>query len=121
MRHHFAELHLFQRDCKNKFVIIFTQTNAISKRKKIEIPDWRQMKEFFKGLKMVSFFYFEWRNQSFKSASFFLIRVVCFCFYQKTKWKDKHRDTEGFQDFRYKVANEFSLPNHERNENFQTY
>ena len=53
LRHHFAKLHLYQKNCKNKFGNIFTQTNAISKRKKIEIPDWRQMKEFFKGFKMV--------------------------------------------------------------------
>ena len=77
VRHLFAELHLFQRDCKNKFGNISTQTNAISKRKKIEIPDWRQMEEIFKGFKMIiSLFDFRWRNQPFKGASFFKIRIV---------------------------------------------
>ena len=37
----------------NRFSNIFTQPNAISKRKKIETLDWRQIKEFFKGFKMV--------------------------------------------------------------------
>ena len=49
-------MHLFQRDCKSKFGYIFTQTNVISKRKKIEIPDWRQMKVVFKGFKTVKDF-----------------------------------------------------------------
>ena len=30
---------------------VFTQTNAIPKRKEIELPDWRQMKVFLKALK----------------------------------------------------------------------
>ena len=30
---------LFHRDCKTEIGNIFTQTNAVSKRKKIEIPD----------------------------------------------------------------------------------
>ena len=35
---------------------VFTQTNAISKRKEIAIPDWRQMKVFLKGFKMTKDF-----------------------------------------------------------------
>ena len=38
---------------KSTFCNIFSQTNVISKRKKIEIPDWRQMKVVFKGFKTV--------------------------------------------------------------------
>ena len=32
---------------------IFTQTKAISKQKKIEIPDWRQIKVLSKDFKVV--------------------------------------------------------------------
>jgi len=32
---------------------VFTQTNAISKRIKIELLDWRQMKELLKGFETV--------------------------------------------------------------------
>ena len=46
-------MHFFHRGCETEIGNIFTQTNAISKRKKIEISDWRQMKKFFKGFKMV--------------------------------------------------------------------
>ena len=48
----FAKMHLFQWDCNNKFGKIFIQTDAISKRKKIAIPDLRQMNLLSKGFKM---------------------------------------------------------------------
>ena len=44
---------LFHKDCETEIGNVFTQTNAISKQKKIEILDWRQMKTFFKSSKMV--------------------------------------------------------------------
>ena len=37
------------RDCKTEMGNVFTQTDAISKQKKIAMPDWRQMKKTFKG------------------------------------------------------------------------
>ena len=49
VKHNFVKMPLFQGDCKSKFGKGFIQTNAISKRYEIEIPDWRQMKEFWKG------------------------------------------------------------------------
>ena len=41
-------MHSFNRDCKTEIGNIVTQTDAISKRKKIAIPDWRQMKKKIK-------------------------------------------------------------------------
>ena len=37
-------MHFFHRDCKTETSNVFNQTDAISKRKKIAIPDWCQMK-----------------------------------------------------------------------------
>ena len=44
-----ASLH---RDCKTGKGKVFIQTNAISKRKKIALPDWCQMKVLSKGFQM---------------------------------------------------------------------
>ena len=44
---------IFHRDCKTGKGKVFIQTNAISKRIKIELPDWRQMKDLFKGFQTV--------------------------------------------------------------------
>ena len=49
-------MHFSHRDCETEIGNIFTQTDAISKRKKIAIPDWRQMKVLSKGLKMTEDF-----------------------------------------------------------------
>ena len=49
-KHKFAKL---RWDCKTGMGKVFTKTNAISKRKKIELPDWRLMKVLSKGLQMV--------------------------------------------------------------------
>ena len=51
-KQYFAKMHFFHRDCETEIGNIFTQTDAISKRKKIAIPDWRQMKVLSKGFKM---------------------------------------------------------------------
>ena len=51
--HYFAKMHFLHRDCETEIGNIFIQTNAISKRKKIEIPDWRQMKVLLKGFQMI--------------------------------------------------------------------
>ena len=45
-------MHFFHRDCETETGNVFTQTNVISKRKKIAMPDWRQMKVLSKGFKM---------------------------------------------------------------------
>ena len=39
-------------DCETEMGNVFTETNAISKRKKIAIPAWRQMKVLLKGFQM---------------------------------------------------------------------
>ena len=58
VKHNFVKMPLFQGDCKSKFGKGFIQTtNAISKRYEIEIPDWRQMKEFWKGYLPFFLFY----------------------------------------------------------------
>ena len=44
---------ILHRDCKTRMGKVFTQTNAISKRIKIELLDWRQMKELLKGFETV--------------------------------------------------------------------
>ena len=44
-------MHFFHRDCETEIGKVFTQTDAISKRKKIAIPDWHQMKYLFKNYK----------------------------------------------------------------------
>ena len=43
---------LLYRDCETEMGNVFIQTNAISKRKKIAIPAWRQMKVLLKGFQM---------------------------------------------------------------------
>ena len=43
---------LLYRDCETEMGNVFTQTNAISKRKKIAIPAWRQMKVLSKRFQM---------------------------------------------------------------------
>ena len=62
---------------KNK---VFIRTNTISNKKKVEIPDWDQMKVFSKGSQMVlnfvKFLKICRNNKPFKSASFLLIRMV---------------------------------------------
>ena len=47
----------FYRDRETEMGNIFTQTNVISKRKKIAIPDWRQMKVLSKGFQMTYDYY----------------------------------------------------------------
>ena len=47
---------LLHRDCKTEMGSVFIQTNAISKRKKIAIPDLRQMKVLSKGFQMTQNF-----------------------------------------------------------------
>ena len=49
----FAEMLIFHRDCETEFRYVCTQSNAISKRIKIENSDWKQMKDFFKSFSMV--------------------------------------------------------------------
>ena len=44
---------ILHRDCKTGKGKVFIQTNAISKRIKIELPDWRQMKDLSKGFQTV--------------------------------------------------------------------
>ena len=48
-----AKMHFFHKDCETEMGKVFTQTNAISKQRQIAIPDWRQMKDFFKSFQMV--------------------------------------------------------------------
>ena len=48
----FSENAFLYRDCETEMGNVFTQTNAIPKRIKIEIPDWRQMKVLSKGFQM---------------------------------------------------------------------
>ena len=50
--HYFAEAHFLHRDCEIKMGNVFIQTNAISKQKKIALPDWCQMKVLLKGFQM---------------------------------------------------------------------
>ena len=45
------------RDSETEMDNVFTQTNAISKQKKIAIPAWRQMKVLSKGFQMTYDFY----------------------------------------------------------------
>ena len=38
--HYFAKMHFLHRDCESEIRNVFTQTDAISERKKIAVPDW---------------------------------------------------------------------------------
>ena len=49
----FAKMLIFHRDCKTEFSEVCTQSNAISKRIKLEKPDCSQMKDFFKSFLLV--------------------------------------------------------------------
>ena len=44
---------ILHRDCKTKMGKVFTQINAISTRKKIELSNRRQMKVLAKGFQIV--------------------------------------------------------------------
>ena len=48
----FFENAFLHRDCKTKMSSVFIQTNAISKRKKIALPDWCQIKVLSKGFQI---------------------------------------------------------------------
>ena len=45
-------MHFFHKDCETEIGKISTQTNAISKQKNIELPDWLQMKVLLKCFQM---------------------------------------------------------------------
>ena len=49
----FSENAFLHRDCETEMGKVFTQTNAIPKRIKIAIRDWRQMKVLSKGFQMI--------------------------------------------------------------------
>ena len=50
---YFGKILNFQQDCKTENGNVFTLFYAISKRIKLEIPDWSQMKDLFEIFKMV--------------------------------------------------------------------
>ena len=62
------------RDCEIGMGKDFTQINAISKRKKKGLPDWRQIKGLSNSL--MSFTKIHRQNKPFKIASFFMCAVL---------------------------------------------